>query len=75
MTLAFQYRVTITHVTARVGEPEELTGITEVLSLRAYELHEIAPMLAALYPTPKVKRQHRKKQWEPLASAPAEVAS
>ena len=47
------YRVLITNVPEREDE---------VLVLRVDELHEIAPKLAALYPPPIVKRQHRRKK-------------
>ena len=60
--MKFRYRVVITNVTELSSGEVEATGITEVLSMRVDELHEIAPKLAALYPPPVVKRAHRKKE-------------
>ena len=51
-----KYRVVITETLEPVA-----AGSEEVLSFRVSLLHEIAPLLAALYPPPVVKRQHQRK--------------
>ena len=58
-----QYQVTINKYT-ETGPPDGMLmfAITSsVLSMRVDELHEIAQKLAALYPVPVVKRQHRRR--------------
>ena len=55
-----KYQVTVTQVTEGEETGTRFQITSPLLTLQVDALHEIAPKLAALYPPPVVKRQHRK---------------